>query len=288
MTIADPIGRETSWGRQPVLVLTLLLLLTSCGGGGGGTGSGATNGTTGSTTGSDPTTPPDEPVSFVPWGPDDPPIPGQYASLAVTSADGLDCDSIDQQAPDNDFWSTVVGVCRALRGDAAWPTTRTLEPLPAENGYQDCLNRELAATMAALFAWHDEHPGAQPKVSYPAGSDRSPCTFRVYEASAFPDPSDPSGGVIVELYVAGLDEDSSPQVLVDGEPVELRDNFSGEGDGVLLGELFIPAPIEAHDATIVVKADFGDVKGSVALPDVQVTTNTTTSSPTGPTTTTTG
>ena len=92
----------------------------------------------------------------------------------------------------------------------------------------------------------------------------------------------------MELYVAGLDEDSSPQVLVDGEPVELRDNFSGEGDGVLLGELFIPAPIEAHDATIVVKADFGDVKGSVALPDVQVTTNTTTSSPTGPTTTTTG
>jgi hypothetical protein len=100
-------------------------------------------------------------------------------------------------------------------------------------------------------------------------------------ADSFP----PTGGVVVELHVAGLGEGDSPEVLVDGEPVELREDFSGGGDGLLIGEVLIPAPIEAHDATIVVNADFGDVTGSVALPNVPVTTIS--GSPTGPTTTTT-
>jgi hypothetical protein len=289
VTIAVPSGRETSLNRQPLFVLTLLLLLTACGGGGDvDTGSGATSHSTGTTTDSDTTTPSDEPAAFVPWGPNDPPIPGQYAALAVTSGGELDCDSVDQQAPDNDFWTTVLGVCRALRGDAAWPASRSLDPPPAENGYQDCLNRELATTLDALFAWREEHPGAEPNVTYPTASARSRCTFRVYDPSAFPvspDSSAPSGGVVVELYVAGLDEDASPPVLVDGEPVELTEDFSGGDDGLLIGELFIPGPIEAHTATIVVQADFGDVKGSVALPDIPV--NTSSSPPTGPTTTTT-
>jgi hypothetical protein len=265
--------------------------MTACGDGADvDAGSGATSRTTGTNTRSDTTAPSgeDESVAFVPWGPNDPPIPGQYAALAVTSGDELDCDSVDQQAPDNDFWTAVVDVCRALRGDAAWPASRSLQPPPAENGYQDCLNRELAEMLDALFAWRDEHPDAEPHVVYPPASTRSPCTFRVYDASAFPvapDSSTPRGGVVVELYVAGLDEGASPAVLVDGEPVELRENFSGAGDGLLIGELFIPGPIEAHNATIVVNADFGDVEGSVALPEVPVSTIS--SSPTGPTTTTT-
>lgn len=266
----------------------LLLLLTACGGD-GDTGSGATTRETGTNTGSEKTSPGEnEQVEGVPWGPNDPPIPGQYSALAVTSADELDCESAEQQAPDSDFWTTVVAVCRALRDDAPWPSSPSLEPPPAENGYQDCLNRELATMLEALFAWRGEHPGAEPNVAYPPASARSPCTFRVYDSIAFPvspDPSTPAGGVIVELYVAGLDEGDAPPVLVDGQSVELREDFSGADDGLLFGELFIPGPIEAHEATIVVEAEFGDVEGSVTLPDVPVSTGS--SPPTGPTTTTT-
>jgi hypothetical protein len=274
VAVAVPIGCETVLNRRTVVALALLLVLAACGGTEDNAGTGSTTGTN---TPSDTTTPSgkNEPVPGVPWGPNDPPIPGQYAALAVSSTDNLDCDAVGQQAPDSDFWATVVEVCRALKGDAEWPTSGSLDPPPAENGYQDCLNRELATMLEALFEWRDEHPGAEPKVAYPPGSARSPCTLHVYDASAFsvsPDASHPTGGVVVELYVAALDEGDSPEVLVDGEPVEVLEDFSGGGDGLLIGEVFIPAPIDAHEATIVVKADFGDVTGAVLLPDVQLST----------------
>src|SRR5687768_2590877 len=111
--IAVQSGRETLLSHQPVVIVTLLLLLTACGGGDTDTGSGATSHATRTNTRSETTTPSEknEPVASVPWGPNDPPIPGQYAALAVTSGHELDCDSVDEQAPDNDFWTTVVAVC---------------------------------------------------------------------------------------------------------------------------------------------------------------------------------
>ena len=251
--------------------MTLLLALAACGGaqndGGGGT-------TSGTPTSSDTTTPHgnggnDESVPSVPWGPDDPPIPGQYAALAVSSADDLECEAIEQEAPESDFWTTVGGVCRALKGDADWPTSGSLDPPPGENRYQDCLNGELAAMIAALFEWRDEHPGAEPKVSYPSRSARSPCQLHVYEASVLPpDGSYPTPGVVVRLHVADIVGDDPPEVLVDGEPVVIWEGFSERDDLLLAGEVFIPAPIEAHEATIVVKTGFGDATGTVTLPEV--------------------
>lgn len=275
MAVSVLIGRKALLNRRIVVALAPLLVLAACAGAEDNAGTGTTTGTN---TPSDTTSPAgeNEPVPSVPWGPDDPPIPGQYAALAVSSTDDLDCEGVDQQAPDSDFWATVVEVCRALKGDAAWPTSWSLDPPSAENAYQDCLNGELATMLEALFEWRDEHPGAEPKMAYPSGSARSPCALDVYDAFAFPvspDESHPSGGVGVELYVAALDEGASPQVLVDGEPVELVEAFSGTDDGLLIGEVFIPAPVGAHEATIEVKADFGDVLGTVLLPEVQLSSD---------------
>jgi hypothetical protein len=265
--------------RRYIVALILVLLLAACGDDDvkpGATPTRKENGTV--TPPESPTTPPESPttpVPGVPWGPDDPPIPDQYAALAVSSSDELDCDAVDQNAPSNDFWSTVVEVCRALKSDGEWPTSGEFDPPPAANEFQDCLNDELATMLRALFAWRDAHPGAEPKIEYPRTSARSPCESRIYDAEVFevpPDTSHTTGGVVVELYVPGLiDGDPSPEVRVDGEPVVLEDDFDGGDDGLSFGQIYIPAPIEAHRATIVVDAYFGPVSTTVELPDVQVT-----------------
>lgn len=255
------------------VALMLVLLLAACGG--PDNGPTPSDATTTSVTPA-PTTrtvPSTEPVQYVPWGPDDPPIPGQYAALAASSIDGLNCDAVDQEAPQSPFWSTVVGVCRALKDDAEWPASPSFEPPPAANGFQDCLNNELADVLRALFAWRDTHPGAEPRIEYPISSARSPCQRRIYNAAVFeipPDPMHPTGGVIVELNVPGLnDGDSSPEVLVDGNRVALEDDFSGGDDGLSFGQVYIPAPIDGHTATIEVK-DSGYVRTTtVELPDVE-------------------
>jgi hypothetical protein len=169
----------------------------------------------------------------------------------------------------------VVGACHALKGNADWPTNGTLDPPPAANEFQDCLNDELATMLRALFAWRDAHPGAQPEVAYPPTSARSPCESRIYNAAVFevqPDTSHPTAGVVVELNVPGLiDGDPSPVVRVDGKATALEDDFDGGDDGLSFGQIYIPAPIEAHSSTIVVDAYFGPVSTTVELPDVEAT-----------------
>jgi hypothetical protein len=266
VAVTFPSGRKRLLNGRTVVAVALLLM-SAC----GGESIDATDGTSG------PPTSPDaangEPISSVPWGPDDQEIPGQYAALSVSSADDLDCDAIDQQAPESGFWDTVLEVCRALKGDAEWPTSWSLDPPQAENGYQDCLNRELTAMLEALSDWRDEHPDAEPVVVYPSGSDRSPCRLHIYGASAVavsPDALYPTAGVVVELHVhvAILGEPDPPEVLVDGEPVVLWESFSGGDENLVVGEVFITAPVDAREATVIVRAGFGDVTGKVVLPEV--------------------
>lgn len=258
--------------RRYVVAMMLVLLLAACGDGDVNTSPENVTTTSDTDKPSEETT---ESVPFPPWGPDDPLIPGQYAALSVSSSDELDCDAVDQNAPHNAFWSTVVAVCRALKGNAEWPTSGAFDPPLAANEFQDCLNDELATMLRALFAWRDAHPGAEPKVAYPRTSARSPCESRIYNAAVFevpPDTSRPTGGVVVELNVPGLIEgDPSPVVRVDGEPVVLEDDFDGGDDGLSFGQIYIPAPIDAHRAAIVVEAYFGPVSTTVEVTDVAVT-----------------
>lgn len=263
--------------RRCVVVLMLLLLLPTCGRDDTQTVATTTSQDNGTTTGSDTPTTSDHAttaVGYVPWGPDDPLIPGQYGALSVSSSDDLDCEAVNQNAPDNAFWSTVVEVCLALKGEAEWPASGVLDPPPAANEFQDCLNAELATMLRALFDLRDAHPGAQPEVAYPRTAARSPCESSIYNAAPFEVPADTShaaGGVIVELNVPGLVEgDPPPEVRVDGEPVLVEDDFDGGDDGLSFGQIYIPAPIDAHSATIVVDAYFGPVSATVELPSVDV------------------
>lgn len=59
----------------------------------------------------------DDSIDYMNWGPDDPPIPGQYASLAASSSRSLECDGAEELGPSDEFWRTVVAVCRALTGE---------------------------------------------------------------------------------------------------------------------------------------------------------------------------
>jgi len=281
LAVAVPSRRERLDRRSVVVVA--LLLMSACG---GAESIGGTDGTSGPPTSSDRAN--GERIASVPWGPEDKDIPGHYAALSVSSADDLDCDAIEQEAPESGFWSTVLEVCRALEGESAWPTSWSLDPPQEENGYLHCLNRELARMLEALSDWRDEHPDAEPVVVYPSGSDRSPCRLRIYDASAgavSPDAFYPTAGVVVELHVheSILDFDPPPDVLVDGESAVLLGDFDGGDDNLVVGEVFIQAPVDAHEATVVVKAWFGDVTGKVVLPEVLPSTES--DSPTGSPTT---
>ena len=263
----------------PVLACVLMLVLVGCGSSGtessdtepGASTTATSAGEPADTTESNGSS--DDRVPGVPWGPDDPPIPGQYGALAASSDDGLDCELVEQAAPDEDFWSTVLAVCLALRGDGEWPTNGVTEPPEAENEFQDCLNRELATMLRALLDRRAADPGAQPEIAYPPASARSPCELRIYGAAVFEvgaSDDHPTGGVVVELQVPGLvNGDPDPLVRVDGQPIELEDDFGGAGDGLSFGQIHLPAPIEARTATIEVETYFGVLRTTVELPEVE-------------------
>lgn len=247
----------------------LLLALTGCNGDGTpstttlsvdtstttGTGTTSTSGGNG-----------DDPIEYVDWGPDDPPIPGQYAALAASSSRPPNCGGAEELGPSDEFWRTVVAVCRALAGDGEWPST-TSSPAPpeAENDFQDCLNGELAAMVDDALGWHQAHPGRAPEITYPSPSSLSACQTRIHGADVFP----ATGGVVVELSVPGLDDDGQPEVRIDGEPVEVTDDFDGPDDGLSKGEVFLQAPIEAHTATLDIETRFGRLSTTIDLPNVE-------------------
>ena len=102
----------------------------------------------------------DDGFEYTPWGPDDPPIPGQYAALAVTSSQDLRCEAMADQAPGGEFWVVAEAVCSTIRDGTEWAGTSSVpSPPDAENEYQDCLNAELAAMIERALRWYADNPG---------------------------------------------------------------------------------------------------------------------------------
>ena len=123
----------------------------------------------------------------VQWGPDVPPIPGEYSAFAVDQANGLGCESIDDRASEGDsFWKLAARVCRVLRDpDEDWPDVGSVPAPPSEgNLYEQCLDRELSAMLGRALAWHDQNPGESPVVRFPGHGSHSPCQRSVYGVTA--------------------------------------------------------------------------------------------------------
>jgi hypothetical protein len=224
------------------------------------------------------------------WGPDDPPIPDQYAAIAVASSGALDCRRLEDNAPDGDFWELAIGICLAVRDGADWPAVDAVpNPQPADNPYQACMNEELRAVLDGALAWHQSHPGERPTVSYADNGSRSPCQTTIYTATATVAPDDldghPEGGVVIGLAIPGLPNSGGrPDVLVDGAQVTyVHGGFSGAGDGLANGEVFLPAPVQAHEALVEIRLPVIVLTTTVDLPSVDPrpidTTTTTTTDP---------
>jgi hypothetical protein len=215
----------------------------------------------------------DEGFAYAPWGPDDPPIPTQYAALAASAGSEPRCDDLAGAQPGGAFWETALGVCRAITGDGDWPETTTVPaPPPALNAYQACLDEELTGMLERALRWHADHPGQRPIVTYPSGSSRSPCQARIYEvrvldeADVDPDEGHPAG---VGLAITGSAMDQDPSVTVDGQPAEFTRDFNidqPEGDGLTTLVVLAPADEKPRTATIEVSTYRGRLVASVDLP----------------------
>jgi hypothetical protein len=297
---------------RPIVGIAVLLLAT-CGGGAGVSSGGTTTGPTASTSdpgastsapatteSSDtpstdvpatepvtepatepateaPAPPDDDGFDYMPWGANDPLIPGQYGALTASSAAFMDCEQLRDQAPGDGFWSTAVAVCDALRGAGSWPTKATTTPPPGDNAYQACLNGELAAMLQSALGWHKAHPGAAPNLRFPGASTVSPCRTHLYgkpEATAADQDEYPDGGVVVTLSAPGLGDVSDDDVSVDGvRGVQSRFD-DDENDGLYTGQLFLPAPVAAHTAKVEIQGDVSLLRFTVKVPAVEATSTT--------------
>jgi hypothetical protein len=274
------------------VALLAVLCISACGGGGGGTAaddatptmdatpsSPTQPTTTGPTTSAAPG-PVDPDRAWVPWGPDDPPIPGQYAALAASPPN---CDEAAASQPDAELWDVAVAVCRAITEGGPWPATTRVPSLPdAPNEYQRCLDQELARTLASLLEWHAKVPDQLPRVSYASGPTISPCQARIYDIRVgheveLGDRTLPASTTPVEIIFPTMQGDTS--VTVDGEMQEVISQESdGEGlDSILI---FAPAAGEPRTVKIEVHTPRGTLSTEEELPAVAVATTTTTTTTT--------
>jgi hypothetical protein len=281
-----------------VATLLALLCLTACSGGGAGTdasGGGTADSTTANgTTGSNGTNGSgnsgSEGFAYVPWGPDDPPIPTQYAAMAASSGTSPNCGGVAESKPEGEFWETVVAVCRAITGDGPWPERTTVpDPPPAPNEYQACLDQELSQMVQAALRWHADNPSRRPVVSYPSASSRSPCQARIYNVRVLTaddlvsGEGYPEGKVGIAITGSALDQD--PTVTVDGDSVEFTGDFNVDqppGDGLTTLVVLAPAPPQPRTATIRVETYRGVLEATADLPGAEESSPTTQ----GPTSTT--
>jgi hypothetical protein len=220
-------------------------------------------------------------IDSVQWGPDDPPIPGEYTAFAADSAGGLACDSIDDRAEGDDFWTLAADVCRVFAGDGDWPEVEAVPPPSSEgNSYERCLNGELFEMLERALAWHDRHPGQSPEVRYPSSGIHSPCQQRLYDVGAEVgtalggDCHDgepvPTPGVPVSISAPGILGYANPRATVDGDPLCVIDD---EEDNALRTFLVVvPTSGEDKTVTIEVETNYGILHGDVKLPVVEVET----------------
>ncbi len=223
---------------------------------------------------------------YTPWGPDDPPIPGQYAGFTGRSDDDLDCAGVRDQRPaasgepGGDFWDVAIGVCEVLRGGGRWPEATAVPGPPAgDNDYQACLNGELAAMLDRALTWHRSNPGRHPEIDYPARSS-SPCQRRLYGVEALSvDAAEealsdlgPAGQVAVRFGVATGPDDREPTATatVAGTQTEALVDFSETGFA-RLAVFFAPAA-EEREVTLTVDNGRGPIVETVTLPAVEAPT----------------
>jgi len=316
------------------VAIVVTLLIAACGGGGGGADSATADGGTaagvtgrvstpsdtpsaaatedpateaGATDGQTPSPTPtrttreqtpageeDEAFAYVPWGPDDPPVPQRYASLAATSSAAAQCADSQANAIPSAFWDLAVSVCRAIAGEGAWPSTTSVpSPPPPKNAYEACLDAELAAMLQRALRWRAANPHASaPQVRYAARGALSPCQTRVFETRVLADGESPFAiptGNLAVLVMAGS-ADVASTVTVDGRPAEVFDVEPASGAATLV--VLVPAPAQAKTVPVAVTTTRGVLTSTVALPAANVATSTpappTSGTPTGGTSTGTG
>lgn len=212
----------------------------------------------------------DDGIAYLPWGPDDPPVPDQYTALAAAPGAPPRCDAAADAQRDEPFWAFAAAVCGALTADAPWPPSDQIPaPPPAENAFQSCLDDELTGLLRAALRWHADHPGQRPKLAYPARSSRSPCQFRVYGVEVLAPAeggSEVGDEVAVAITASGLDED--PAVTVEGLPTPLETGNELPDPGVRLRTIVVRAtvPERPRAATIELKTPAGTLTATVGLP----------------------
>ena len=289
-------------------VVSLLALAAGCSGEGGSagdetsqtvaTGTGTTSGSTtsspatstGSGTSTETTTTAtadgDDGFEYVPWGPDDPPIPGHYAAMAASSGTAPRCDDVADQQPEAAFWFTVVEVCRALAEGGPWPeSTEVPAPPPPENAYIACVDTELRQMVERALRWHADNPGRLPDVRYPASSERSLCQAHIYDVRVLGEEhlregeGHPDG---VAVAVTGSSMNSVAEVRVDGEPVELTGDFDvpEPGDGLTTVVVLAARSSQPRTAQVEVRTDTDVLTTVVELPGAPGGGETATDAPT--------
>lgn len=247
------------WARRPVTLV--LILVVAC----GPNDEPPDRETTGPTGGESPEGG-DAGIDYLDWGPNDPPIPDQYAALAASSGTPPDCDRVADAHPGGDFWVVAVAVCRAMTGDpAAWPSTTTVpDPPSGADAFEQCLNSELAAMLQRALDWHQAHDGEQPQLRYPPSHSVSPCQNQIYSVQI--DDADASwlgNSIPVVVDVAILGEAVS--VRVDGEP-PLDFTESGARQGLRTVTFLVPPAAEARTAAFEISTDRTSLQGAVELP----------------------
>jgi hypothetical protein len=158
-----------------VTVVLLVGLLAACGGSGltindpddhgsskadGSSGGGGRSGGGGGS---------DDGLAWVPFGPNDPQIPNDWAGYRALAQ--RDCDGVASRVNrDNKLWQALIAVCAAaVRGDQdQWgPAAKALAAsggahLFSDNGNPDlCLEGVVRGLLERALAWHRRQPGAQ-------------------------------------------------------------------------------------------------------------------------------
>lgn len=219
----------------------------------------------------------DAAFAYVPWGPDDPPVPQRYASLAAASPTGADCAGAGGVALAGPFWDLAVQVCRAIAGQGPWPSGTTVPPPPAaKNAYEACLDAELAAMLQRALRWRAANPQATaPAISYPARGALSPCQVTIFEARVLgtadplhPGGAVPAGSLAVAVFAGSADGEST--VSVDGRPVDVVEVEPSSGSATLV--VLVPAPPQARTVPLAVSTTRGVLTSTVALPAATATT----------------
>ncbi|MUM16044.1 hypothetical protein FZI91_12205 [Mycobacterium sp. CBMA271] len=143
---------------------------------------GGSHGSTGGDDSSSPAkTPKDDGLAWVPYGPKDPafPTPGWDVYVYFVKHD---CESLKNvQKPEGKLYDAALAACRAaVNGEQSqWDVAATAfaaRGAGTEIGPVQCVDDTIAAMVTKLLAWHDEHPGSQPELSFPQTGGRTACS----------------------------------------------------------------------------------------------------------------